>query len=209
MCYDYKSSIIAWLVGSGASVYMLANPDIYYIWIPLFILTYSQIQILEAFLWKSLNDKEANGYVTNLIPYFLLLQPLVNSYAGYKTTNENVLYYMTIMYILLILYYAMITKQSTYQTSVNNKNEGLIWDRYDQDGNKTMLLGNGLIGILYLLGLFIPLLYIPDPTTRYTVTTFAIVTFLYSLYNYGKDLSSRWCYFVVWIAIFALIFNRK
>ena len=146
MCYDYKSSIIGWLIGSGSSLYMLSNPQSYDNWIPLFILTYSQIQILEAFLWTNLNDKEANGYVTSLTPYFLLLQPLMNSYLGYKATNENILYYMTLTYTFLILYYALSTKNSTYQSTIG-KDGTLVWRRYE-NGKEVMLLGNWIIAIL-------------------------------------------------------------
>jgi len=208
MCYDYKSSIIAWLIGSGSSIYMLSNPDIYNNWIPLFILTYSQIQILEAFLWKSLDDMEANGYVTSIIPYFLLIQPLMNSYLGYKTTNNDILYYMTLIYTLLIIYYAIISKQSTYQSTVGIDGS-LVWRRYDNSGKEGMLLGNWIIAILYLLGLFIPLFFIPDPMMRYTATSYAIITFAFMLYYYGKDLSSRWCYIVIGMSILSLFFNRK
>lgn len=208
MCYDYKSSIIAWLIGSGTSAYMLSNPDTYYNWIPLFILTYSQIQILEAFLWTNLNDQESNGYVTALMPYFLLIQPLMNSYLGYKSTNEDVLYYLTLMYTFLILYYAIISKQSTYQSTVGIHGT-LVWRRYNSDGKEVMFLGNRIIAILYLLGLFIPLFYIPDPTMRYTATSFALITFAYMLYYYGKDLSSRWCYIVIAMSVLSLFFNRK
>src|SRR6266853_6074073 len=152
MCYDYKFSIIVWLVVSGTSIYILLNLVIYYNWIPLFILTYSQIQVSEAILWSSLDNKDVNGYVTAIIPYLLLMQPLVNSYVGYKNTNEIILYYMAVMYTFLILYYALLTKHSKYETTIG-KNNGLEWNRYE-NGKEVMLLGNWIIAILYLLGLF-------------------------------------------------------
>ena len=207
MCYSFHSSLIGWLVGTGASIYMLSQPDIYNNWISLFILTYSQIQIFEAILWSSLEKKDINSYTTSIIPYLLLVQPLINSYMGYQITNEKILYYMSLFYIFLILYYAFITRNSTYETIIS-KNGTLDWNRYEGE-QKVQFLGNAFVGVVYLLGLFIPLFFIPNVTMRYIAITYAFVTFFYMLYIYRSELSSRWCYAVIWLSILALIFNKK
>lgn len=48
MCYSFESSIKAWIVTFILCTYMLANPDKYNNWIPLIILTFTQIQIMES-----------------------------------------------------------------------------------------------------------------------------------------------------------------
>lgn len=211
MCFDYKSSVGAWLLASGISIYMLANPQTYYNWIPLLILTFAQIQILEAILWvNNNNNSNINEFITTLIPFFLLLQPLVNSYVGYKNTNEDLLYYLTLVFVFVILYYILIAKQSSYNTTVGPNNH-LVWNRYDQNNNKVPLLGNNIVIVLYLVGIFVPLFFIPDLTLRYVIITYALITFVYSMYNYlnTDEMGSMWCYLAVGIAVLALVFNRK
>lgn len=216
MCYSYQSSIVSWLVASASSIYMLANPEQYYTWIPLFILTFTQIQIFEAVIWASMGaNNGANQYVTALLPYLLLAQPLVNSYLGYKTTNEQVLKDLSYVFAIVIVVYYFMTKGSTYITTIG-KNGRLVWNRYAGSSGtvagsnvNVAFLGNGLIIILYLVGLFMPMFYIPDKTMRMIAILYTLGTLLFTMYSYKEEMSSMWCYMAVWISLLALIFNRK
>jgi len=84
MCYSFESSIRAWIISFILCTYMLANPQKYNNWIPLMILTFTQIQIMEAIIWTSIDkNQEANKKTTKILFFMLWLQPLLNSLIGY------------------------------------------------------------------------------------------------------------------------------
>src|SRR3989304_8610690 len=106
MCYSYQSSLSGWLIAFVLSIYMLANGNIYNKWVPIMILTITQIQIMEAIIWAT-DSYVINSNATKLISYLLLLQPLVNSYMGYKYTDNKLLLLLFVLVLIVFLYNAI------------------------------------------------------------------------------------------------------
>ena len=193
MCYSFESSIKAWIITFILCTYMLANPDKYNNWIPLIILTFTQIQIMEAIIWTSMDkNQEVNKKTTKILFFMLWLQPLLNSLIGYKNTHNNILLYATFFYTLILVY--------LHQTSINDKfistigpNGHLVWNRFDQNNNKIEFFKNKLLIPLYLSGLLFPFFYIKG-NIKYIPISVGIGTFIYNLYKYESEFSSMWCY---------------
>jgi len=205
MCFNYETSITIWLVSLFVSSYMLLNTDQYDNWIPIFILTYTQIQIMEAILWSSLNNKTINHKTTKLLSFLLLCQPLVHCIiAYYKTKNQAMLYAIAIFSIVL-LYHFFSTMHDQFQSTVGPHGH-LIWNRYDEQGNSKNLLGKG-VTILYLIGLLVPLFLMNNMTMKIATIFFITGSLLFSS-QYGAELGSLWCYIAALYPIIVLILGR-
>lgn len=207
MCYSFKSSITAWLFSLISCIYMLSSSN-YNNWIPLFILTFTQIQIMEAVIWTSMGkNNEVNSQATKLILFLLFLQPLLNSYIGYKNTNNDILLYLCIFYILIIIYYYFSTKNDKFLSTVG-PNHHLVWNRSNNDGKTKQFFGNGIFALIYLVGMFLPFLFYKGKMGIITII-FGLVTFILTAINYKDEFSSMWCYSSVLLSFIALVFNRK
>lgn len=203
MCINFETSITAWIISFISSVYMLANPQIYNNWLPLFILTFTQIQILESIIWAGYNTS-INGKATKLLLFFLLMQPLINSYVGYKNTNEKTLFYLTVFFILIIIYEYFSTKNDAFNSTVG-PNGHLVWNRYDQNGQSKSLFGNNIIGIIYLIGLFLPFLFMKNNTMKIILILFGLITFSLTRIYYNEEFGSMWCFVSVLLSLVALV----
>lgn len=207
MCFSFEASIIAWFISLFGSMYMLSDNS-YDKWIPLFILTFTQIQIMEGVIWSSINTNNTiNTKATTIILFLLWLQPLFNSLIGYQQTNNNILFYLTLLYALIILVTYFTLGQDHFITT-EGPNGHLVWNRYNDQGEKKSFLGPNFLEILYLIGLFLPFFFLSNSMGIITII-FGLVTFLITLTYYGEEFSSMWCYLSVALTIFALSFNKK
>ena len=225
MCYSYSSSIGAWLFSLVASIFMLANNDIYDVWLPIFILTFTQIQVLEAGIWTSIpSNISANSFFTALIPYLLLLQPLVNSGMAFlNTKNSSTLLYTIFIFMIIGYTFLLIANYYTADNfefiSTVGENGHLVWERIDKEtGENNTILGftsnyylNKLIEFAYLIGLFVPILFMPNKIMAGLTIGVAGWTFLRNYITYGTDgeFGTMWCYSAVILSVLALLFNRK
>lgn len=208
MCYSFQANITAWIVSFLSCVYMLINPQIYSNWLPIFILTFTQIQIFEAIIWTSMNNnKEINSKATRYLSYFLWLQPLINSFAGYMYTKESVLLYMIFFYTLIILFHHFDTIDDKFISTIG-PNGHLVWNRTNKNNKQKGIIGNNkLLQIAYIAGLFIPFLFMKN-ITGYSVIAFGILTFIISNILYKTEFGSMWCYVSVILSILALLFPQ-
>lgn len=207
MCYSFESSIGAWFISFIFCSYMLANPDKYDNWIPLFVLTFTQIQIIEALLWTNINNKSVNSAVTAMLPMMLLLQPLMNSYLAYTHTKNQMFIYAMVLYGIAILYTYQAARNDTFNTTVG-PNGHLVWNRYDENNNSVDIFDSKIIAVIYLLGLIVPFFFMEAPI-KYLPISVAILTFSMSALFYKEEFSSWWCYISVSLAFIAVLFPKK
>ena len=207
MCYSFEASIISWFISLFGSMYMLSD-DSYDKWLPLFILTFTQMQILEGVIWSSINtNNDINIKATTIILFLLWLQPLLNSLIGYKETQKNILLYLTFLYALIVLI-TYFTLGQDHFIATEGPHGHLVWNRYAKTGEKKLFMGSYFMGILYLIGLFLPFFFYPNVMGTITII-FGLVTFLITLTYYGEEFSSMWCHLSVALTILALLFNKK
>lgn len=204
MCYDTKSSLIAWIIAVVISLFLIHRNRSYDRWNAGFILVFSSIQLFEGGLWSTKNQS-INSFITKIILVFLLLQPLMQTYLGAKYTKSNFLHMMIYIYFAIILYglYRVVT--SSKGEFYTNTGEGghLIWN--DKKHPNSFLSGGiPLIGILYFIGLFLPLMF-AEKYKGIPLLLIGLLTLCYSLTKAKKgEFSSLWCYYSVIYAVVAL-----
>jgi uncharacterized membrane protein len=164
------------------------------------------IQLLEAGLWKTIENptersKELNDLLTRLILLALLFQPFIQSYLGYKYTKSSVMVYMAIAFALILgygFYRTYTSSPGQFQSFVGEKGH-LVWT--DAKSPKSFM---GWVGFLYLMGIFIPLLFMKD-WKGWPIILIGVITALYSLYIAGNgEFGSYWCFTAVAVSLTAL-----
>ena len=210
MCISYEASISAWFIAFLASVYMLANNSVYDIWLPLFILVFTQIQIVEAIIWVSMSTNDnINSSSTKILSFLLWLQPFINSYIAFTQTGNSFLLAMTIFYGFMLIYHYFSSSQDKFISTVG-PNGHLVWNRYSEDGEQvTHVLGSGFMTFIYLFGLFVPFLFMENVLMRNITIFIGLLTFTITIINYQSEFSSMWCFTAVVLVLVALVFNKK
>lgn len=199
MCYSTEASIKNWFLMLFLSVLLIiTKTDNTSLWIMLFTLTFGQIQIIEALIWS--NKEEYISY----IPTLLWLQPIAQCLGAYLVSKNVYLLYAIVFFIIMLI--KSYISKDTYLIK-KSKNNQLIWQRYDENNKRIMMLGNGYLNITYLFGLLLPLFFIKDPILRLILISYGIGSLVYSI-NHGEAISSNWCFIAVGYPLLALIFKN-
>jgi hypothetical protein len=225
MCFNFKTSITAWFITFILCAYMLMEPKDYGFWIPLFILTFTQIQILEAIIWSDLKSSlinsfdpiahssfsplldlntDINNQATKIILVMLLVQPLFNSLLGYVTTKNRTLMYYTIIFSAVLLYQVIILKDDKFFSTIG-VNGHLVWRRYHNGIELSQFLGSNLMNFLYVFGLIIPFLYMRNKL-KYIIISIIVFTCFATYYNYNSEFSSMWCFYAMVTSLITIVF---
>jgi len=199
MCYSFESSIRSWFIALISSLFLLAiSKNITQsIWISAFTLTFTQIQIIEALIWKSIEDNNTNlNNIVKYIPLLLWCQPFVQCLFGYINTKNQYLLYLSLIYLFII--FVEMQTDDKYSVDISKDNH-LIWRR-NRNNKSIFILGDyNVYPYLYLFGLFAPLFFINNNNilTKVGLLGTAVISFMYSL-QYSKDeFNSMWCYTAV------------
>jgi hypothetical protein len=161
---------------------------------------FSTIQLLEAGIWISIREGSTymNDLMTRLVLIVLLMQPLAQTYLGAHYTHSTFLYLLSFGFLGLLIWglYRIGSSKSGQFSSVKGNNGHLVWD----DKGTPLLRWET---IPYLIGLFIPLLFIGWPgILLLLIGTATLVASLY--YAPSREISSVWCFAAVTYAIAAL-----
>lgn len=209
--------MIAWSLSIGSALYLFKRNRSYDRWNSAFIVSFSTIQLLEAGLWQNFyrhgdaagSVNKANRLITKLILLTLSAQPLVQSYMGWKATKEFLLKLFVWVFgtILLYNFYRVTFTNEKFESRVGEGGH-LVWE----SGNGGVFLGSKLIGILYLTGLFFPLLYqkepsfIPGLSKGFVLAIIGAITAAYAYVKAGaKEFSSNWCFIAVIYSLAAIV----
>ena len=175
----------------------------------LFSAAFVTIQLMEFFAWMSIEkkDRKLNDLITRLILIFLWAQPLINSYMAFKGTSNLFSKYILILAVIIffILFMAAVAtslRGFTFSTTTG-PNCHLVWNRKSSNpkfgtSGETPFMSDFKIPVaLYLLGLFIPLLFIKPFKKGVFLSLVGFGLLLLSRkFSAPEEFSSWWC----WIA---------
>jgi len=209
MCFDWQSSLTSWAISTGASWYLYKRNKNYDRWNAGFITCFSTIQLLEAGIWKTDPSKgvtENNELLTKLILVGLSAQPLVQTYGAYVFTQETVLWYATWVFVGFLIYSIwriLKAKPGDFYSTIGSKGH-LVWHSTNGEKGKEGVFGTWS-GVLYLLGIFIPLFFMKD-YGGLPLMAIGILTAAYVLYIAGPgEFGSMWCYTAIFYSVVALV----
>lgn len=209
MCFNATSSFSAWGISVAIAIFLFNRNKNYDRWNASFIAVFTFIQFLEGCLWTTKLDKDNpyNEQLTKLILFFLILQPLTQTWFAYSYNKNSIwiLIHLIIFFIILICTSKRIITTNGFET-IKGENGHLVWI----DKNSNSFLGSQF-SAFYLTGLFWPLIYMKDMKWLPLVLV-GLITFLYSasqtncINNKKKncEFSSHWCFTSVAYAVVAL-----
>jgi hypothetical protein len=207
MCFNKEASFLAWTLSYTIAYYLYNRNKNYDRWNAAFILCFTTIQLLEAGVWLSLDDPKSvslNDLLTRLLLIALMAQPLVQSYMGYKYTQNNLLALMSFVFLGILLWgFVRIARSKPGQfVSYTGPKGHLVWtDGENQKGNA--FLGNKLVVGLYLAGLFVPLLIMGN--RGMILLAVGVAAALYSTFFANpEEFGSYWCFASVAYAVAAI-----
>lgn len=224
MCYNETVSLVTWIIVVCISILIYRRNKPNDRWNATFILTFTLIQLLEAILWISIkhNNIQINQLITRAVLVALWLQPLVQSYMGYITTGSSFLLVLSVVLALVFVYYTIyaVTSPKNFYTSPGRSCH-LVWHQsYNPIVNESLstcgnredtglfLTDNKYLTALYLIGLFIPLLFMVPKWQGYILLFVGITSFAYAkLRSSPQEFSSMWCYVAIIYAVVAYIIN--
>ena len=207
MCFSAGASFSAYGVSLLIAFFLYQRNQNYDRWNAAFLATFTLIQLLEGGLWsngfgseaeENPKNGEVNGILTKLVLVALLIQPLVQSYAGWKTTGEPTLAATSLIFFVIVLFgvwRVLTANPGQFSTKVGEKGH-LVWE---DSKNPNSFIGGWVIGVAYLVGLFLPLYFMSGSTSeRYPpglwLFAVGIITALYALFKAGpNEFSSMWC----------------
>jgi len=182
MCFDAVSSRNSFLLNLVASVVLLTGSALNK-WTALFSLSFSLIQYIEYRIWSCPSQ---NVVWTSRVEPALWLQTVVQT-AGFMWYRNS----SSLLPLLLVYIYKFASSVAYPSTDKSYKGKGghLVWYTDASKG----VFGRVSSGLLYLLGLFLPL-YLALPETSFLLAYGAATfTYLYNKYNASQEFSSMWC----------------
>lgn len=192
MCYSAQASFTAFFISLLFIVLLWNRNANYDRWNALFILSFAMIQVWEGLIWTFGFENE---YITKIVLPLILItlytQPFTQTYMAYRYTKSHVLYIMSVLYLMILLF--TISRAFTEKTTVcKGPNGHLVWNFTHET----------FTGVFYLIGMFLGLIY-GFPMTL-PLFLYGIFTFLYSMkyWNTG-EFSSYWCFIAVGYSILA------
>jgi hypothetical protein len=203
MCFNKETSWGSWLVISTIAWYLYKRNKGVDRWMAIFIGVFSLIQLLEGFVWAGIdtNRPQINANATALIIIAIWLQPLVQSYMGYLYTSSSILYWFSLIFVVMLLWaiYRFFTEDFY---SVPGPNGHLVWKSSEKGA---IINGKRWLLVPYLVGLFLPLIYLK---TSQSIPLLVIgLGTLYWSQKYYKDgeFSSMWCFSALLYAMVTLM----
>ena len=208
MCFSAEASIIAYIVGTTASLYLLTGKDKYDRHIGLFSIVFIQIQLAEFLMWLDQDCNMINHYASIYAQYILVIQQFAITLGAilFKTTIIP----MKLLYILLAiniyslttsLYDIIINKRILCSKSINNG--FLEWDIVYKYKNVHYVL---YFSYIFLIWPFF------KSKKGWITFIFLFVTLLFGI-NHNNEFvfeqwESKWCYIGVLLPILIIFYNK-
>ena len=199
MCYSAPASFTALIISVGIAIWLWNRNRKYDRWNALFIISFAMIQLWEGLIWMGYDS----SVMVSLILLTLLTQPLAQSYGGWKTLHNPSLEWMFYGYVMLLIYGFYLVSTRGHYSSVG-KHGHLKWNSFTSE--KRSGLFPGMIGIVYLIGLFLPLLF--AWREMWPLLIVGGLTAYYSMISSSSgEFGSKWCYFAVIYSITAIFIS--
>lgn len=178
MCWSASVSLSTWIFGNLAYLWGLSRGKdlgLFYLW-------YTQMQLLEYFMWKDQACKGSNQLAAKLGYINILLQPLLSIYTYYPNK------WLYLAYMLLL---TMIRFPTDFCTRPHPKHCHLSWD--------WMPFKNIPMAFWFILQ------FLPPFLTNKNHFLAGMLAVLYSFNNVRGSVGSLWCWLVVFYGIVAFI----
>ncbi len=166
----------------------------------IFMLVFSNIQLIEYFLWKNINNKKNNEFYSKLGYLNITLEPIA---ACLLIDNLKLRYSSLIISTLLFIIYTLIYyKKIDFSTSIS-KNGFLQW-------NSLKFYDHGFYySIIWFLFFFGGIFLSKD----IFIISISLLTFIYTLYNLSKHngFASYWCSIsnLLWLYVIGWIIYKN
>lgn len=187
----------------------------------LFSAVFVTIQLMEFFAWLSLErkDRKLNGLVTRLILIFLWMQPLINSYMAYRGIDNRtkgglaskylMLTLVIVFGVLLLAAVATAVGKDNFET-VKGPNCHLVWKRKSNSSAGTFMADYPVMSALYIVGLFLPLLFIKPFKKGVVLALLGLLLLVISRkFSSKEEMGSWWCWIAAVFVVAALALRAK
>ena len=205
MCYSAESSILSFLIGFPACLYLLQSKNNTNKHVGLFLLSVVMMQFLEFLMWIDQKCGILNNFASKMVTIVLLSQILAIVVGGYLfntvIVSKTILYYVTIFIIALILanLYNNFVYDKRKWCSKTNKYNNLEWDKYNEIWY--------IIKIIYcLIVICYPFLLSIEKWKGILVAFTGFITLLYTKMSLSPS-GSRWCYFAAYVPVIFCILD--
>jgi len=201
MCFSTESSLIAWVISVVIAIYLWKRNRNYDRWNSAFILSFSTVQLCEAGLWNQ--NPPSSTPRTHIWLSILLValysQPLVQTFCAWRHSGDQILKIMTLIYTIILVIMLYRTMTENFYTTVG-PNGHLVWN----SRRRPFLTGGCyLIGILYLIGVFLGLLWVvPQSMPLIAIGFFTLVWSMSQAP--GGEFGSFWCFTAVAYSVAAI-----
>ena len=217
MCWSFRASLGAFLIGGGASLNLI-NRDKYYLDkqignVMFFIIL---MQLFEAMMWADQKCTGLNQIATKMSIVQNIFQPIVAYYVfndffmGKVRTHIDLLFTVYVIGTIIYLFH-IFNGRSIFCTKTDTN--GLVWKWFNISIEKNGVFKkfNILVIFYYLLYLFLliyPLFNLKKSNSMFALLLLA--TFIISNYIYygTRSIGSWWCLAVVPIPVIKIFFPQ-
>lgn len=203
MCFNKETSFISFFFAFILSIKMFLIGDNV---VGAVLLALSLVQLNEFFLWIYLNNHEINHYLTILLAFVILIQPIIITAAAtpkFIETNQRKILFTT-WEILLIFFFGFLlgiielyTTNSKYDiiTQKSDKTCRLLWG-FTKKSN-FWFWKNILMNLCYILVFYFVLRFTGNMDLFYVSAIGLGIALLYN-WSYGENIGqgygSMWCF---------------
>lgn len=209
MCFNYKTSIITFLIGTIGSLILIryGNPKykIENIIFGIFLIFIAGVQFMDFLLWIDLDNKFGINHIVTLIgPLFIFGQPLILYIIKllyfrpkiWNFTNIGIALLNILYFICIINMYITFIQNGELITSTSHGHLSWPWIKYIN-----------LTSYFYLIMLAINMFYL----TKFNYSLlFFLITYLFfylSVKFFSYNIGELWCFFGSFIPMFMIFIS--
>lgn len=190
MCWNAEVSLNTFLF-SSFMLFLIIYNNIYTqykilelkkIWVYVFFASFILMQLIEFFIWKTINNKYYNNIFSIAATLLILIQPLASLMI---LSNIDLRNGLLIIYSLLVIPYLIYKFNNQNIHTIISSNKHLQWQFFNPTLIEKIIWLFFLLFSLFYEGLWIGLL-------------FGIITLIVMLYYYHKNntVASMWCWII-------------
>jgi uncharacterized membrane protein HdeD (DUF308 family) len=190
MCWNAEVSLNTFLF-SSFMLFLIIYNNLYTqykivefknLWVCLFFVSFILMQLIEFFIWKTINNKYYNNIFSIIATLLILLQPVASLMI---LSNIDLRNKLLIVYSLLVIPYSIYKFNNQNIHTIISSNKHLHWKFFNFSLIEKFIWLFFILFSLFYEGLWIALL-------------FGIITLIVMLYFYHKDhtVGSMWCWII-------------
>lgn len=193
MCWNFQSSLIAWIIATVTGIYLLSQKQYT---MGILILTYSSMQLWEALMWLDQKCGNMNKTAT-ILAYFALWSHVLAIGIGLYLEQKVKL---PLMIGLLFILLAFILLPKKWDCSLKQPNKHLKWG-FDP----------GFYLLIFAMAIILLLFYMRPMKKAILISSLFIVSFVFSLIWSGKyeTVGSFWCWVAAAFSFVFLLTTRQ